>query len=86
MDTLFIINVIGWIGSASVILAYVLLSMNRWQANSFVYQFVNLIGGIFLIVNTIYLNAYPSAFVNVMWVGIAFFALVSIVRKRPASN
>ena len=66
MDSLFIINSIGWLGSACVILAYVLLSTSRWKAESFNYQFVNLVGGIFLIVNTVYLSAYPSAFVNIM--------------------
>ncbi len=28
----------------------------------------------FLVINTIYYHAYPSAFVNVIWIGIALVA------------
>ncbi len=75
MDTLFVVNIIGWLGSAAVIVAYVLVSMNRLRGDAVAYQLLNLIGGIFLALNTAYLGAYPSAIVNLMWIGIAIFAL-----------
>ncbi len=81
MDTLLVINLLGWLGSVAVILAYVFVSTNRMAGDSLAYQLLNLIGGIFLIVNTVYLSAYPSAFVNLIWVGVALFALARIVRK-----
>jgi hypothetical protein len=70
-----VINIIGWIGSAAVILAYVLVSANRLRGDSIRYQLLNLLGGVFLITNTIYYGAYPSSFVNLVWVGIALIAL-----------
>lgn len=82
MDILLVVNIVGWVGSACIILAYVFVSIKRWDAESFVYQLVNLVGGVCLIVNTVYLGAFPSAFVNTMWVGIALFALWRLVRKR----
>lgn len=82
MDTTLIINIIGWLGSAAVIAAYALVSTNRVDGDSLLYQFLNLIGSIFLIVNTAYLGALPSAFVNIMWVGIAAYALWRIGRKK----
>jgi len=82
MDTPLIINIIGWLGSAAVVVAYALVSTNRVNGNSLLYQLLNLIGSIFLIVNTVYLGALPSAFVNTMWVGIALFALWRIGRKK----
>jgi hypothetical protein len=54
MDAILIINLIGWIGSAAVILGYILVSLNRLRGDSVVYQLLNLLGGIFLIVNTIF--------------------------------
>jgi hypothetical protein len=75
MDTLFMINLIGWLGSAAVIIAYVLVSTNRLRGDAVIYQALNLIGGIFLAINTFYLGAYPSTIVNLMWIGIAVFAL-----------
>ncbi len=81
MDPLLVINLIGWLGSVAVILAYIFVSTNRMAGDSLAYQLLNLIGGVFLIVNTVYLSAYPSAFVNLIWVGVALFALARIVRK-----
>ncbi len=81
MDTLLVINLLGWLGSVAVILAYVFVSTNRMAGDSLAYQLLNLIGGVFLIANTVYLSAYPSAFVNLIWVGVALFALARIVRK-----
>jgi hypothetical protein len=76
MDTTLLINVIGWLGSAAVILAYVLVSTNRLKGDSVAYQVLNLFGGAFLVINTIFWGAYPSTFVNLVWIGIAVFAIV----------
>lgn len=81
MDWILLINLIGWVGSAAVIIAYVLVSTNRLRGDSAAYQVLNLIGGVFLIVNTIYWGAYPSTFVNFVWVGIAIFAIARAIRK-----
>ena len=80
MDTNLLINLVGWTGSAAVILAYVLVSLNRLRGDSVAYQLLNLVGGLFLIVNTIFWGAYPSTFVNFVWVCIALFAIVRIAR------
>jgi hypothetical protein len=61
--------------------AYLLVSMNRLKGDSVAYQVLNLVGGVFLIVNTIYWGAYPSTFVNGVWVCIAVFAIARIARK-----
>lgn len=79
MDIALVINIIGWVGSAAVVLAYALISTKRVQGDSLIYQLLNLFGSLFLIVNTVYLSAFPSAFVNLVWVGIALFALARIV-------
>ena len=75
LDTTLIVNLIGWAGSAAVIIAYVLVSTNRLRGDSVAYQLLNLAGGVFLVINTIYWGAYPSTFVNLVWIGIAIFAL-----------
>lgn len=81
MDTSLVINVIGWLGSIAVLLAYVLVSTNRLKGDSIPYQTLNFFGSIFLMVNTIYFGAYPSTFVNLVWLFIAIFALVRAVNK-----
>ena len=40
-------------------------------------------GSIFLVINTLYYHAYPSAFVNVIWIGIALAAGFRIRSRAP---
>ena len=82
MDTTLFINLIGWTGSAAVLLAYGLVSAKRVQGDSVAYQVLNLVGSVFLLSNTIYWGAYPSSFVNIVWTGIALFALIGIALRR----
>jgi hypothetical protein len=70
------LDIIGWIGSIEVIVAYALISQQKIKGNSYIYQWLNLTGAIFLIANTVYYGAWPSAFINVVWVGIAMHALL----------
>lgn len=75
MSTQFWIDVIGWIGAVSVLIAYLMVSIQKWEGDSPRYQGLNLLGGFCLIANTLYFRAYPSSLVNLVWVGIAIFTL-----------
>lgn len=81
MEISFVVNVLGWIGSVAVILAYVLVSFNRLKGDSLIFQSLNLVSGIFLLVNTFFWGAYPSSVVNLVWAGIAIFAMARILRR-----
>ena len=76
------IDIIGWIGGAEVLLAYLLISLNKIDPKTFFYQFLNATGAIFLIVNTVYLGAYPSAAVNIIWVVVAVFSMYKFNSKK----
>lgn len=81
-----LIDIIGWIGSIEVILAYGLNSYQKLNSDSLTFQVLNVTGAFFLIINTIYYGAFPSAFINVVWVLIALPAIYRIVKgkKSPA--
>ncbi|MCI0450422.1 MAG: hypothetical protein L0Y79_11690 [Chlorobi bacterium] len=76
------IDIIGWVGSVCVLTAYGLISIHRITAKSKLYQWLNVAGSIFLIVNTFFYSAYPSTFVNIVWLFIAVFALINIFRSK----
>jgi hypothetical protein len=80
-----IIDILGWIGSIEVIIAYGLNSYQKLKSDSNVFQFLNLTGAIFLIVNTVYYGAYPSTFINIVWVLIAAVALIRNWTKSPVN-
>ena len=70
-----IINILGWTGTILFLVAYGLVSSKKVEGDSWWYQGLNIIAGTFLIINTIYLRAYPSAGLNIAWVGIAILTL-----------
>jgi hypothetical protein len=69
------VDVVGWLGAVALLVAYALISTKRVQGDSFGYQLMNAGGSVLLMVNTAYYGAYPSAFVNVVWLAIALYAL-----------
>ena len=81
MTLRFVIDVIGWLGAAALLVAYGLVSAKRLDGDSMMFQFLNLVGAIFLIINTAYYGAYPSTFVNVVWIGIAVATILHVKKK-----
>ena len=78
-----IIDILGWAGTILYLVAYGLISAKKVEGDSWVYQGLNIIAGVFLIINTFYLRAYPSAGLNLALVGIA---ILTIGRKVWTKN
>ena len=77
-----LVDILGWIGSGEILLAFFLISTNRIDAQSSLYQLLNLTGGFFLVANTLYYKAYPASFLNLSWSLIAIYALLKSIRKQ----
>ena len=80
MNTL--VEILGWIGSVLIVGSYALNITGRLAATSKLYVFANIIGGIFFVVNTYFHQAYPSMFVNIVWVIIAILMLNKKDRQK----
>ena len=79
-------EVVGWIGALLILAAYGLLSAGKLDARSPSYQWLNVVGAVGFILNSGWNGAWPSAALNVIWVGIGAVALVKIFGKRgPAA-
>ncbi len=76
MEYKLLIDIIGWLGSVFVVIAYFSVSYDKFKIRPFLYQLLNALGSLCLIINTIYYRAFPSATVNVIWLGIALTALI----------
>ena len=46
-------EVIGWIGALLYIIAYFLISIKKLQADQVIFQLLNILGGVCLIVNSL---------------------------------
>jgi len=70
-----ITEIVGWVGMFLVLLAYFLITWKKVDRESKIYHSMNLIGAFFLGVNTTINGAYPSSFLNVIWILIAIYGL-----------
>jgi hypothetical protein len=75
-------EVVGWIGGALILAAYFMLSAGKLDAKSPAYQWLNVVGALGFIANSSWNGAWPSAALNVIWVGIGVVALVRIFGRR----
>lgn len=77
-----VIEILGWVGSMEVVAAYALNSYQKIKSDSLTFQLLNLSGAIFLIINSVYKQAYPFTFINSVWSMIAIVAIIGIIRKK----
>ena len=77
-----LVEVAGWTGAILILGAYILLTLGRIQAQSVMYQAMNVAGAAGFIVNGLANGALPSATLNIIWMGIGVYALWRI-RAKP---
>jgi hypothetical protein len=77
-------DAIGWAGAAALLVAYAMVSSKKLEGDSTAFQFLNIVGSLLLAANTVFYRAYPSSFVNMIWIGIADFSIAT--RKRIPSR
>jgi hypothetical protein len=78
-------DLIGWIGAAGLLSAYLLLSIGKLTAAMRRYHLLNLVGGIGLGINTFANHSYPATLVNMLWTSVAIYSLVMIFRKSAGN-
>ncbi len=57
-------------------------SKGKIDAQSYIYQLLNIIGSLLLIVNTLFYGAYPSSAVNIIWVFIGIIYMNKIQKTK----
>lgn len=82
MDNTLIVDGIGWAGAVALLIAYSLVSLRGVKGTSVGFQLLNMAGSALLIVNSAYYGAYPSAFLNVVWIGIASASIIRAANAR----
>ena len=69
------VSIAGWAAAVLILGAYGLLSLGKIEARSWIYQVMNIVGAAGFIINCAYNSAWPSVALNVVWMGIGFYAL-----------
>lgn len=81
-----LVEIIGWIGSAAILLAYSLNSYQKIRSDSPAFLLLNLSGGIMLMAYSFYLQAFANTFLNLVWAIVALFALRKYLKQRSIKN
>ena len=76
-----IFDILGWIGMVLVLLAYGLLSTNK-ISNGKLYQILNLIAALFMVIGLLPKNAWFSFSLQVVWAVIAINSIIKIVKEE----
>jgi formate hydrogenlyase subunit 3/multisubunit Na+/H+ antiporter MnhD subunit len=71
-----VIDAIGYVGAALILVAYFLLTHKKLTESSTTYHALNLLGGLGVIVNATSYASYPSTVLNIIWSAIAVYGLV----------
>jgi len=78
MSTL--VEVLGWLGSFLLIVAYLLATKNIFPATTWQSLTMNVLGALFLGINGYVHRAFPSVALNAIWVGIGAYGLLAARR------
>ena len=71
-----LIEIVGWVAAVIIVGAYALLSAGKLDGKSMLYHALNIVGAIGFVLNSGYNGAFPSAALNVIWIGIGMYGLI----------
>ena len=74
-------TLIGGIGGAIVIIAYLATQLGRLSANHWIFPFANLVGALMIVASLFAAWNLPSFIVEVFWIAISFFGLWRALRR-----
>ena len=80
-----LIEIIGWIGTFLIVLAYFLVSSKKINSASKEYQLLNLFGALGTSINVWHHRTWPSFALQIIWGVIALTALAKMTRKNKNS-
>ena len=80
------VEVAGVVGGLLILAAYGLLTAGKLTAKNPAYQWMNVVGAAGFVVNSGWHSAWPSAVLNVIWIGIGAVALWGMFRTKGSST
>lgn len=75
MSTHLLVQIFGWTGSVLYLVSYALVSLKKTEGDSVLYQGMNIIAGVLVVVYTLSLKAYATTGLNAIWALIGVFTL-----------
>lgn len=73
---------IGSVGAMLILVAFFLNQIHKLSNDSFSYDFINLVGGVMLLVYAVLLSSIPFLILNSVWVIVSLKDVIVTVRKK----
>lgn len=80
------VTIIGWLGFIFCTLAYLLLNLKVLRFDSTIYQILNVVGGVGLVISAFYFDDTPNLAANGIWVLIALFGIFRYSKRLAGSR
>jgi len=77
-------SIVGMVGAAMILLAYMLLQMGKMTTEGLWYTVVNLVGSLMILFSLFFDFNLPALFIEVVWISVSVVALVRLFMKRRA--
>ena len=79
------IEVIGWTAATMMLSAYMLLTAGKLSSRSSTYQWLNVLASAGFILNSGWNGAYPSVFLNLVWMAIGLYGVFRPPKAQPTT-
>jgi hypothetical protein len=76
------LSILAWLGTASYLLSYLLVSRNRVDPTGWAYQGMNIFGGVTLSAYAVEQRTWPSLALNAAWLAIGVHTVAAARRQR----
>jgi hypothetical protein len=84
--TSFMYNFIGLLGDVFILIAYILLQLNKLKAEAIMYSFLNMIGAVFILFSLYFAWNFPAVVIESAWVLISFYGTIQALAKRSRNT
>jgi phosphatidylserine synthase len=71
----------GWLGAVLYLLAYALVSLKKLDGQSNLFQGMNIVAGVLLVLNSIFYRIWAPVALNGIWALIGVFVILKNVRN-----
>ncbi|HNU95860.1 MAG TPA: hypothetical protein PKH95_00435 [Candidatus Magasanikbacteria bacterium] len=76
------VTFIGIIGAGLVLLAFIMNQTKKWKNTDLIYDFVNFLGALLLVIYGLLLKGYPFVVLNTVWALVSLRDVLIDLKKK----
>ena len=80
------VQTLGWLGTVLFIISYVQLNRGVWTLRDTRFHVYNILGSVFLVIDTVYDFSFAAAVANFFWGIVAFYGLIKFKNQGKNSS